>query len=212
MTADKSYHPYKADNVARVQRDEAIARGEEEEVDRKILLAVRPARWRISHGHLADHSCCHPQDSEARLDRLRSKAMKKPRDREGQGEGEVALGRQLKGLGAEAEEESGGSRIIRPEGWKGKGKEGKDGAGPGPQPDSTSAEGRGGHINFWSEYESMVSSSPTSPSTTTDADCTHRRSQRRRESTWRRRWQRRWRRRRRSLSPRSTWRRREREM
>lgn len=37
----KSYHPYKADNVARVERDEAKARAEEEEVDRRSTLAVR---------------------------------------------------------------------------------------------------------------------------------------------------------------------------
>lgn len=36
----KSYHPYKADNVARVQRDEAKARAEEEELDRRTTLAV----------------------------------------------------------------------------------------------------------------------------------------------------------------------------
>lgn len=36
----KSYHPYSAENIAKVQRDEAVARGIEEEVDRKSGVAV----------------------------------------------------------------------------------------------------------------------------------------------------------------------------
>lgn len=44
----KSYHPYKADNVARVERDEAKARAEEEEVDRRSTLAVRSSSSALS--------------------------------------------------------------------------------------------------------------------------------------------------------------------
>lgn len=38
----KSYHPYKADNVAKVKADEAKAAALEDEDNRRTTLAVRP--------------------------------------------------------------------------------------------------------------------------------------------------------------------------
>ncbi|KAL8280662.1 hypothetical protein RQP46_006985 [Phenoliferia psychrophenolica] len=103
LLVHKSWHVYSAENIAKVKRDEAKARGEEEESDRRSMLA----------------------DSEARLDRMRKKRKK---DHDGKGEGEKALDRQLKGLGppgADDEREVGGTVIIRPD--KGKAKEAEAG-------------------------------------------------------------------------------------
>ncbi|KAM0752159.1 hypothetical protein T439DRAFT_379265 [Meredithblackwellia eburnea MCA 4105] len=130
----KSWHVYNQENVARVKRDEAKARGEEEESDRRSMLA----------------------ESEARLDRMRKK---KKRDRDGQGAGEKALERQLKGLppagsskDREEEDQQGGTMIVRPDNWKGTGKgkerEKEEAIGPDVMPEVV-----GRHINFWSELE-----------------------------------------------------------
>ena len=92
----KSWHVYSAENVARVQRDEAAAQAASEESDRRMMLA----------------------DSEARLDRMRKKSRKRDRGKE---EGEDELERQLRGekrREVEPPEES-GTRIVRPD----KGKE-----------------------------------------------------------------------------------------
>jgi hypothetical protein len=101
----KSWHVYSAENVARVQRDEAAAQAADEESDRRMMLA----------------------DSEARLDRMRKKSRKRDR---GNDEAEEEMERQLRGekrrdFGDKQPEEESGTRIIRPdkEQSKGKGKE-----------------------------------------------------------------------------------------
>ncbi|KAI5474720.1 hypothetical protein MNV49_002545 [Pseudohyphozyma bogoriensis] len=127
----KSWHVYSAENVARVKRDEAKARGEEEETDRRLMLA----------------------ESEARLDRMRKKSRK---ERPGEGEGEKALERQLKGLPAKEDKEEGGSMIVRPEGWtRDKGKQREADVGP-----HVAGTDGNRHINFWSEFEAGKSVGP----------------------------------------------------
>ena len=99
------------------------------------------------------------QDSEARLDRLRHNASKKAKSRrKDEDEGEKALDRQLRGdkgeshPGERGEAHMGGSEIVRPAGWKGKGREMEREHGPEPI-----REGEVRHINFWSEHEAVVS-------------------------------------------------------
>ncbi|BGP51039.1 hypothetical protein JCM10450v2_006965 [Rhodotorula kratochvilovae] len=121
----KSWHVYSAENVARVQRDEARVAAQDAEDDDRARMA----------------------DAEARLDRMRRKLDGgKKRRREGDDEGEKELDRQLKGKGREGEaqrEEDVRAVVVRPEGHdaKGKGKEKE-------VPMTTN-----GHLNFWAELE-----------------------------------------------------------
>ncbi|GAA6057953.1 hypothetical protein JCM3770_000648 [Rhodotorula araucariae] len=127
----KSWHVYSAENVARVQRDEARAAAQDAEDDERARLA----------------------DAEARLDRMRKRVeggSGRKRRRESDDEGERALARQLKGKGREEErdereEDDVRAVIVKPEGRdakvKGKVKE-KD------VPMTTN-----GHLNFWAELE-----------------------------------------------------------
>lgn len=122
----KSWHVYSAENVARVQRDEAAAQVASEESDRRMMLA----------------------DSEARLDRMRKKSRKRDR---GKDEAEEEMERQLRGekrreVGEKEHEEESGTRIIRPDKEKGKGKGANVGIGE-----------TNGHLNFWAEMEAGVS-------------------------------------------------------
>ncbi|GJN93095.1 hypothetical protein Rhopal_006140-T1 [Rhodotorula paludigena] len=120
----KSWHVYSAENIARVQRDEARAAAQEHENEQRTLVA----------------------DSEARLERMRARTKKRRRD--GDDEGERALERQLKGKGRaeeedEPEEQDVRAVVIRPEGHDDKDK-GK------AQNDSMTTNG---HLNFWAELE-----------------------------------------------------------
>lgn len=82
---------------------------------------------------------------------MRKKSHKK--DREGQGEGEKELAKQLRGKSDTTREDrnSNGSKIVRPD-RKGKGREVEGEMGP-PE---LSKQQSGGHINFWSEFEAGV--------------------------------------------------------
>ncbi|KAM0786936.1 hypothetical protein ACM66B_002357 [Microbotryomycetes sp. NB124-2] len=125
----KSYHVYNADNIARVRRDEAEAARQDDEREQRSMQA----------------------DSEARLDRMRSKLNdsrnrgRKRGDEDDRGEKE--LDRQLKrgrhstktDRNDEDEEKTNGTVIVRP---------GDDMPGS-----SSSRQPPLEHINFWKELE-----------------------------------------------------------
>lgn len=124
----KSFHPYKAENVARVKRDEAAAALQEQETDRRISLA----------------------DSEARLDRMRSggsgKSQKRQK-REMEMRGEKAMERQLRGerLAEENDDDDDGetgTRIVRADD-------------KGGSKNIVSGIETNGHLNFWADLEAV---------------------------------------------------------